>query len=119
MTGQLTTHVLDLVLGRGAASLVVSVERLRDASGKDGVCFADVILDAGGRGVLVAGPAFQPGRYELTFKIGDYHRATGQAPEEPLFLDETPVRFGVADAGAHCHVPLLISHYGYSTYRGG
>jgi 5-hydroxyisourate hydrolase len=115
MAGQLTTHVLDLVLGRGAAGLTVSVERL----GEGGERFADVTLDAGGRAVLVTGPAFAPGQYELTFRIGDYHRATGQVTVEPPFLGDTPVRFGVADAGAHCHVPLLVSHYGYSTYRGG
>ena len=115
MTGQLTTHVLDLVLGRGAGGMTVSVERLGQGGGR----LADVTLDEGGRAVLLAGAAFTPGQYELTFKIGDYHRATGQPVADPPFLGDVPVRFGVADAGGHCHVPLLVSHYGYSTYRGG
>lgn len=115
MAGQLTTHVLDLVLGRGAAGMTVSVQRLGDGGDR----WPDITLDAGGRAVLVSGAAFTVGQYELTFNIGDYHRATGQLVAEPPFLGDTPVRFAVADADAHCHVPLLVSHYGYSTYRGG
>ena len=58
------------------------------------------------------------GTYELVFGAGDYLRASGQAGEGVLFLDEIPIRFGVPDATAHYHVPLLISPFGYSTYRG-
>ena len=116
MAGQLTTHVLDLVLGSGAGGLTVTLHRLSPHSADLG----ETRLDAGGRAVLLSGAALQPGLYELVFKVGAYHRATGQAPpEDPPFLDEVPVRFGVADAGMHIHVPLLVSLYGYSTYRGG
>ena len=59
-----------------------------------------------------------PGQYELRFHAGDYLRAGGTALPEPAFLDVIPIRFGIADAGAHYHVPLLLSPYGYSTYRG-
>ena len=111
MAGQLTTHVLDLALGQGAAGLAVSISRA-------GHLLGDASLDEGGRAVLLSGDAFTAGAYELTFKVGAYHRATGQAMADP-FLDEVPVRFGVADAQVHCHVPLLVSPYGYSTYRGG
>ncbi len=116
MAGQLTTHVLDLVLGSGAAGLAVTLRRLESHAADLG----ETRLDAGGRAVLLGGADLQPGRYELVFKVGAYHKATGQAPPEgPSFLDEVPVRFGVADAGMHIHVPLLVSLYGYSTYRGG
>ncbi len=109
---QLTTHVLDIILGHGASGLTVAVQRLKPVRESLG----DVVLDAGGRGVLVSGDSFQPGVYELLFRVGDYHREKGVIGG---FLDEVPVRFGVADASHHCHVPLLISLYGYSTYRGG
>ena len=66
----------------------------------------------------MAGAAFAVGTYELVFCAGDYLRGTGQAAGEVLFLDEVPIRFGVTDAGAHYHVPLLLSPFAYSTYRG-
>ena len=112
MAGQLTTHVLDLVLGAGAGGMGVSVAC-------DGEVLAETSLDAGGRAVLLTGDAFAGGVYELTFKVGAYHRASGQGSADAPFLDEVPIRFAVADASVHCHVPLLVSLYGYSTYRGG
>ena len=114
MAAQLTTHVLDLVLGHGAGGLKVWVGRL----GPEAAQLSEVELDAGGRAILVSGDAFQAGVYELSFRVGDYHRAAGLVEGE-AFLEEVPVRFRVADAGLHCHVPLLVSLYGYSTYRGG
>ncbi len=114
MAGQLTTHALDIVLGHGAGGLKVWVSRLSPQAAQIG----EVELDAGGRAVLAAGEAFEAGVYELSFRVGDYHRAHGLVEGE-AFLEEVPVRFRVTDAGAHCHVPLLISLYGYSTYRGG
>ena len=115
MAGQLTSHALDTVSGHGAAGLKVEVRRLRP----EAEALGEVELDGGGRGVLVAGEALLAGVYELVFKVGDYHRACGMILAEAPFLDEVPVRFAVADADAHCHVPILISLYGYTTYRGG
>jgi 5-hydroxyisourate hydrolase len=115
MAGQLTTHCLDIVLGQGAAGLAVTVVRLEPAIEDLG----RTVLDDGGRAVLVSGEAFAPGVYELVFKVGAYQRAKGLAQADPPFLEDVPVRFGVSDASRHCHVPLLISLYGYSTYRGG
>lgn len=112
MAGQLTTHALDIVIGHGAGGLKVWVRRLPDNE------IGEVELDPGGRAVLCAGEAFAAGLYELTFRVGDYHRARGLVEGE-AFLEEVPVRFRVTDAEAHTHVPLLISLYGYSTYRGG
>ena len=114
MTGQLTTHALDLVLGHGAAGLTVWVKRLSPNPLEIG----EVELDGGGRAALASGEAFEAGMYELTFRIGDYHRGRGLVDGE-AFLEEAPVRFRVKDAALHTHIPLLISLYGYSIYRGG
>jgi 5-hydroxyisourate hydrolase len=114
MAGQLTTHALDIVLGHGAAGLKVWVKRLSPSAQEIG----EVELDAGGRATLASGDDFAAGVYELTFRVGDYHRGRGLMEGE-AFLEEVPVRFRVADPDIHCHIPLLISLYGYSTYRGG
>jgi 5-hydroxyisourate hydrolase len=114
MSGQLTTHALDIVLGHGAGGLKVWVKRLSPHLTEIG----EVELDAGGRAVLAAPDTFEAGVYELVFRVGDYHRAKGLVDGD-AFLEEVPVRFRVSDAALHCHVPLLISLYGYSTYRGG
>ncbi len=114
MPGQLTTHALDLVLGHGASGLKVWVSRLSPNQTEIGL----VELDSGGRAVLASGEAFEAGVYELTFRVGDYQRAR-QLVQGESFLEEVPVRFRVTDATTDCHVPLLISLYGYSTYRGG
>jgi 5-hydroxyisourate hydrolase len=115
MAGQLTTHALDIVLGHGAGGLTVSVARLEPALEDLG----KTTLDEGGRAVLVSGEDFKAGVYEIVFDVGAYQRGKGLAQADPPFLETVPVRFGVADASKHCHVPLLISLYGYSTYRGG
>jgi len=114
MAGFLTTHVLDTARGCPAQSLRVV---LRDDAGR---VLADRVTNADGRtdGPILPHGAFAVGIYELTFHAGDYLRATGQAGAAPLFLDLVPIRFGISDAGAHYHVPLLLSPYGYSTYRG-
>jgi 5-hydroxyisourate hydrolase len=114
MSGKLTTHALDLVLGHGASGLKVAVRRISPAD----PWLGQVDLDEGGRGVLLEGESFVPGFYELTFNVGDYHRAR-QLIQGEAFLEEVPIRFRVTDASAHTHIPLLISLYGYSTYRGG
>ncbi|MNL48936.1 5-hydroxyisourate hydrolase [compost metagenome] len=67
---------------------------------------------------MVEGAGFMAGSYELVFHAGDYLRRVGVALSEPAFLDLIPLRFGIADPASHYHVPLLLSPYGYSTYRG-
>ena len=111
--GRLTTHVLDTAAGRPAAGVRITVSR-------DGERLREIVTNDDGRadGPLLAGAAFTPGVYELAFHVGDYFRALGVVSDEPLFLDVVPVRFGISRAGQHYHVPLLISPFGYSTYRG-
>jgi len=113
--GRLTTHVLDTSSGRPAAGLKVVLARL----GGDETIIAEVFTNADGRvdAPLLEGAAFTPGRYQLAFHVGDYFRAQGVALADPAFLDVVPVRIGLS-GDADCHVPLLVSPYGYSTYRG-
>ena len=108
----LTTHVLDTALGRPAEGVEIVV---LDGGGAE---LARAWTDAGGR---TGAPLLDPlpaGVYELRFGVGAYLRAAGHAVTDPPFLDVVPVRFGVAAAGAHHHVPLLVSPWAYSTYRG-
>ena len=115
--GKLTTHVLDTARGKPAAGVVIWLYRVTGNSHKK---IAEVVTNADGRtdGPLLEGKALTEGSYELVFHAGDYLRATGQAAGGILFLDQIPIRFGITDADAHYHVPLLISPFAYSTYRG-
>jgi len=115
--GKLTTHVLDTARGCPAAGVKIMLYRL---SGQSHRKIAEVVTNADGRSdaPLLEGAKLAPGQYELVFCVGDYLRASGQATGEVLFLDEVPVRFGLTSAEQHYHVPLLVSAYGYSTYRG-
>lgn len=114
MPGRLTTHALDTARGGGCAGLRAETRRI--APNPHG--FGVVTLDDRGRAIL-CGDDFTPGVYEIDFHAADYHRRTGEALATPPFLDVVTVRFGVAEPGADHHVPLLLSPYGYSTYRGG
>ncbi len=115
-TGRLTTHVLDTASGKPAAGLGVELFRL-DGSARERVAAAVTNADGRCDAPLLAGDAFRPGTYELVFAAGDYLRRTVPDLAEPPFLDAIPVRFGVSRT-AHHHVPLLLSPFGYSTYRG-
>ena len=117
MGAGLTTHVLDTTLGKPAAGVRIMLYRV---SGNSHRKIGEAVTNADGRtdAPMLEGKAFTAGTYELVFAAGDYLRATGQAGAGVLFLDEIPIRFGIADAGAHYHVPLLISPHTYSTYRG-
>lgn len=114
--GRLTTHVLDLALGRPAAGMVIELWTVGDVPSllKRAVTNADGRVDA----PLLEAAAMVPGTYELRFAAGDYFRTIGTAIAQPSFLDVIPIRFGISDASAHLHVPLLLSPFGYSTYRG-
>ena len=111
---RLTTHVLDTAAGWPAAGLRVVLRRAGAPEIlAEGVTNADGRLDR----PLLEGGTFQPGAYEISFHVGEYYRADGQAVPNPAFFEVVPVRVGLA-AGRDYHVPLLISHFGYSTYRG-
>jgi len=115
--GKLTTHVLDTARGKPAHGVRIMLYRVSGNSHKK---IAEVVTNADGRSdvPLLEGKALKEGAYELIFCAGDYLRSTGQAAGEVLFLDQIPIRFGVPDATGHYHVPLLISPFAYSTYRG-
>jgi 5-hydroxyisourate hydrolase len=115
--GKLTTHVLDTARGKPAAGVVIWLYRVTGNSHKK---IAEAVTNADGRtdGPMLDGAALTAGHYELVFHAGDYLRASGQAAGDVLFLDQIPIRFGISDAAAHYHVPLLISPFAYSTYRG-
>lgn len=114
--GRLTTHVLDTASGAPAADLVIELWRLDGSE----TMIASVTTNADGRvdAPLLADGSFKTGTYELRFHAGDYLRANGHVLPEPAFLDVVPIRFGIAAPDQHYHVPLLLSPYGYSTYRG-
>lgn len=107
----LSTHVLDTMHGRPASGLAVTLsgahgEIARGLTNEDGRC-PDLIADQ-----------LPPGRYALRFAVAAYFRSAGVTLPDPPFLDEVTVEFGIATDGGHYHVPLLVSPYSYSTYRG-
>lgn len=117
MTG-LTTHVLDTALGKPAEGLAIDLFHLEGETRRH---LKSVVTNSDGRvdgGPILIGETFRKGTYELVFHAGDYLRRSGVILAEPAFLDVIPIRFGIADESGHYHVPLLISPYGYSTYRG-
>lgn len=112
--GKLTTHILDTAHGCPARGVAI---RLYDEAGKllvetttndDGRCNAPIL----------EGDAFKKGSYRLEFAAGDYFRARGLALPEPAFVDVVILQFGISDPASHYHVPLLVSPFSYSTYRG-
>lgn len=115
--GRLTTHVLDTARGVPAAGMTIELYAL---TGDTRRLVVSVVTNAGGRtdAALLEGPSLHAGVYELVFAVGAYFRASGAALADPPFLDHVPLRFGIADTGAHYHVPLLASPWSYSTYRG-
>ena len=114
---RLSTHVLDISRGKPAQNVVIDLH----------FCFSGerrhlntVVTNADGRTdePLISGDRLEAGVYELTFHAGDYFRRVAVALATPPFLDEVVIRFGLADPAGNYHVPLLLSPYGYSTYRG-
>jgi 5-hydroxyisourate hydrolase len=121
--GRLSTHVLDVSSGRPAGGVMVELRRLAPGGAVEPLVRTTTNEDGRTDAPLLAGGDFRPGSYELVFHIGDYFRAqetAGKTAElaDPAFLDQVPIRFGIADPDGHYHVPLLVSPWSYSTYRG-
>jgi len=114
--GGLTTHVLDTANGRPAAG--VRIELFRVNGDDQPLAIAQTNADGRCDAPLLDGDDFRPGQYELVFHAGDYFAGLDGAAPAVRFLDQVVIRFGVADTNEHYHVPLLISPYAYSTYRG-
>ena len=115
--GRLTTHVLDTAQGCPASGVKIELFRL---SGKGRDVLLSTATNSDGRcdAPLLQGGKLVAGEYELVFHAGDYLKSTATISTDILFLDQIPIRFGVSDADQHYHVPLLLSPFGYSTYRG-
>ena len=114
---RLSTHVLDTSQGRPAAGIAVSLYRIAD-TGREHCAGAVTNRDGRTDVPLLSGDRIPTGVYELVFAAGVYLRQQGGTLPEPAFLDEVVIRFGIADPLTNYHVPLLLSPYGYSTYRG-
>lgn len=116
MPGYLTTHVLDTARGRPADGLTIELYRIEDERRS---YLHSHVTNADGRTDVPVLPEaeFRPGVYELVFHAGAYLEAHGAPAERPRFLDVVPIRFGMNEE-THYHVPLLLSPYGYATYRG-
>jgi 5-hydroxyisourate hydrolase len=117
MMGKLSTHVLDTAHGRPGAGIKVELYEVladgrrlirSDTTNQDGRCNAP----------LLEGEAMRAGRYELVFAAGDYFAAQGVALAEPRFIDRVTLAFGIADPAQNYHVPLVVTPWSYSTYRG-
>ena len=113
--GRLTTHVLDTARGRPGAGIPVRLYALA----AERTLVADRVTNADGRTdePLLDDGTFRAGAYELEFAVGDYFAASGAAADEPPFLDDVVIRVQLRD-GQRYHVPLLVSPWSYSTYRG-
>ncbi len=114
--GRLTTHVLDTAQGCPAAGVDVALYRVQP----ERTLLAEARTNADGRldAPILDADSFTPGSYELVFQAGEYFRGCAIDLPDPAFVDEVVLRFGIADADAHYHVPLLVSPWSYSTYRG-
>ena len=124
--GRLTTHVLDTAHGRPGAGIRIELYRVdgrtngtaREPAARDLLAVATTNDDGRCDQPLLEGAGFLAGSYELVFHAGTYFAGRGMSLPAPTFLDEVVIRFGVASSAEHYHVPLLLSPYGYSTYRG-
>ena len=114
----LSTHVLDTAHGCPAAGMQVTLQRT--AAPDAAQTIKKLTLNADGRadGPLLDTPQLAPGRYRLLFEVAPYFRSRGVVLPDPPFIDTVQIDFGIADATSHYHVPLLVSPWSYSTYRG-
>ena len=116
--GKLTTHVLNVAAGMPAAGMRVDLHAANDTGAMTLLRSAHTNADGRCPTPLLEGTALRVGRYSLTFHAAAYFRGVGAGLSEPPFLDEVVIAFGIADAEQNYHVPLLISPWSYSTYRG-
>jgi 5-hydroxyisourate hydrolase len=117
--GELTTHVLDVTVGVPAAGVRIDVHEERAAGAP--LALVTAVTAANGRlaAPLLAGSALHRGSYRLTFHVAEYFRGRGVTLPEPAFIEHAVIHIGIADSGQHYHVPLLITPWSYSVYRGG
>ncbi len=114
----LSTHVLDTAHGRPGAGMAFTLWRIGTDGAREMLRTGRTDADGRAPGGLLAQDELKAGRYALVFQVADYFRAQGVALPDPPFLDEVTLAFGVWDESAHYHVPLNLSPYGYTTYRG-
>lgn len=115
--GKLSTHVLDTAHGAPAAAMRVELYRI-SAGGAELIKRAVTNLDGRTDAPLLSGEEMREGTYELQFHVAEYFEGRGAEQANPPFLDLIPLRFAIADADGNYHVPLLVSPWSYSTYRG-
>lgn len=115
--GRLSTHVLDTANGRPAKGVGVELFAIEEGGRR---LLLRTATNADGRtdAPLLVGEAFRVGTYELVFEVGAYFSAMGTPTADPPFLGLVPIRFTIAEPDGHYHVPLLVSPWSYSTYRG-
>ena len=116
--GQLSTHVLDTTNGSPAAGMAVTLQRLDNSQP---ITLKMITLNLDGRndnGPLLRHDEMIVGKYRLIFSVAEYFRARDAALSDPPFLDQVSIDFGISDKNGHYHVPLLVSPWSYSTYRG-
>ncbi|HTW67388.1 MAG TPA: hydroxyisourate hydrolase [Bryobacteraceae bacterium] len=114
---RVSTHVLDTSRGQPAQNVLIDLHFCSNGARRH-ICSVATNADGRTNEPLLSNDRLETGVYELTFHAGDYFRRAGIALPDPPFLDEIVIRFGLADPAANYHVPLLLSPYGYSTYRG-
>jgi len=114
----LTTHVLDTSLGRPASGVAIELFALAADGARQLVKRATTNVDGRTDAPLLSAVEAQAGTYELAFHVGPYFRSRGASTSEPPFLEIVPIRFAIADPNAHYHVPLVVTPWSYSTYRG-
>jgi hydroxyisourate hydrolase len=115
--GRLSTHVLDTHAGRPAAGVALTLSRIENGAAQ---VLREAVTNADGRtdAPLLTGDDLRAGAYEILFQVGAYFAARGIDLPDPPFLDAVPIRFALADPNGHYHVPLLVSPWSYTTYRG-
>jgi 2-oxo-4-hydroxy-4-carboxy-5-ureidoimidazoline decarboxylase len=116
--GRLSTHVLDTHSGKPAAGIAVELIELSELGASRVVTRATTNSDGRTDQPLIGGRPVPIGRYELSFSVGRYFAERGVAISDPPFLDQIPLRFAVSEPEGHLHVPLLVTPWSYTTYRG-